>query len=326
MTKINKNKFKDFMSLDESKEIVVEILEDALKSASSEISHITNHLATADGKGIRTNILLVTALNEDGLVNKDACYASVAVELLHLATLVHDDVIDNAPIRRGIESVQSKFGKRQAVIAGDYLFCRAFSTVSHIYKDYVDTFPDFSTTMSKICLGELRQYKNNWNVNIDLWEYLRIINGKTAALFYLSAYIGSVISKSTEKEIDQVAKFGNYLGMIFQIIDDCKDYKLTEGIAKKPVKSDLSTGVITLPLIMTLLKKSELREMAKEAILTDSGRKFLIDSVYENDGVNLALSVARKYEQKATKILKKLDNKVKREELNKILNDAFAFR
>jgi len=320
------HKFRDFMLFDEAVSAVDEILATALNSASLGILNITNHLAATKGNGIRTDVLLATSLDTRGLVPKDACFAAASIEILHLATLIHDDIIDDAPIRRGAESIQSKFGKHQAVIAGDYLFCMAFATISEIYKPYqshADLISNFTQAVSKICLGELLQYKNNWNIHMTAFDYLRIISGKTATLFYIASYGGSIISGCSDRESSQIAKFGKYLGMIFQIVDDCKDYKLTEQAAKKPVKSDLASGVITLPLIITFAKNPHLRDIAKDAIFTDAGRGLLFENVYKCDAISDSLDLAKKYANKSEKILERINNQHKKQELYRILAHSF---
>ena len=132
--------------------------------------------------------VLTCALDEEELIHRDAIRLAAAVELMHLATLVHDDVIDNADLRRGELSLQKKYGKRTAVICGDYLLCIALKMVSLIEDkdEYVKgRVPDY---MSRVCLGELNQHINNGNFDLSVYRYLKIIAGKTAALFEASFY------------------------------------------------------------------------------------------------------------------------------------------
>ena len=317
-------KLPDRVDVEHALKLTSELITETLENTPSVISDITKHLAKSQGKGIRTSVLLNCAIDNEGYVSHEAIRAAAAIEIFHMATLVHDDVIDDAPLRRGIQSIQNKFGKKQAVICGDYLLCIAFSTINNIYEPYMKLLPDFSKAMARVCLGELNQYKNNSNIDLDIWGYFKIISGKTAALFYLSAYAGAIIGGSSEKEAKNVARYGQYLGMVFQIIDDCKDYEFDEGEALKPVKSDLAESVITLPLILAISKDSSLRDMSKKALESKQGIADIIKSVCNLGGPRDAKDIAAKYCRKAEKILERIDNSKKRTALLSILNKAFC--
>ena len=317
-------KLPDKVHIDEAVQLTGELLTKTLENTPKIVSDITKHLAKTQGKGIRTLVLLNCAMDSESYVSHEAIRATSAIEIFHMATLVHDDVIDDAPLRRGIQSIQNRFGKKQAVICGDYLLCVAFSLVNDIYESYSDVVPDFSKAMARVCLGELNQYKNNSNVDLGIWEYFRIISGKTAALFYLSAYTGAVIGGSDKKEAKNIARYGQYLGMVFQIIDDCKDYEFDESEALKPVKNDLAESVITLPLILAILKEPSLRIASKKALESKEGIADIIKSVCRLGGTEEAKDIAAKYCKKAEKILERLDNPKKREALSVILQKALA--
>ena len=320
LNKTLENKLTINSAVDATAELIVETFETSPKS----IKHITSHLAKVQGKATRTKLLLMSSLDREGFVPKEAVSAAAAVEILHLATLVHDDIIDDARIRRGQESIQSKFGKKEAVICGDYLFCMAFASIAKIYEPYVKSIPKFASSIGKICLGELEQYSNNFNTNITFYDYLKTINGKTAALFHVSAHSGALIGGDTEKDIRNIARFGSYFGMIFQIIDDCKDYKFNEAQALKPTESDIASGVINLPLLMAFFKEQGLREKAKIILKNGSEISTLISDVHRLNGVESSVEIAKKYVIKARKTLKNLDNIQKSEQLNKLLDNQLA--
>ena len=240
-----------------------------LRGAPTVIRGITTHLAKAAGKMIRARALLACALRADGSVNPDAVKAAAAAELLHLATLVHDDIIDDADKRRGIETVHRKFGEKYAVLCGDYLFCTALELVSTVNtlesrSSSLDrTFPHYLT---EVCLGELRQNSNDFNYALSEREYYKIIRGKTAALFEACFYIGFLFSDEPEAMRSLYTEMGNNVGIIFQLNDDCADYASTLKQSKKPVLSDYGRGVITLPLIYAMKKDAVLRERAAKGI------------------------------------------------------------
>lgn len=299
-------------------------LERMLNSTPKTVRGYTSHLAQSWGKLIRARALLVCAQDRTGAIHPDAVRFAVAVELLHLATLVHDDVIDNADLRRGLDTLQKKFGKRSAVICGDYLFCLALREASGVSnrKDYTEfDMPDY---MSRICLGELRQGQNNRNLGLSVHSYLRIIAGKTAALFEASFYAGAVTcsdAKNEKSELKKYMRLGHHVGMIFQLTDDCIDFEAPEQLAKKPVQSDYEQGVITLPLIYALEQRGDFQQRAKEQAVS---RQEINRAVAETGGLKFTRVVSRHYYDKSSKLIDALiAEESKKDQLRTILEKAF---
>lgn len=288
------------------------------------IRKYTEHLKTSSGKYIRATSLLACAENEDGLIHPHAIKFAAAIELLHLATLVHDDVIDNADIRRGSLTLQKKFGKRTAVICGDYLFCIALQLATDVSnkEEYIKfNMPDY---MGKICLGELRQHLNNGFLDLSVSQYLKIISGKTAALFEASFYAGAILNGEEKSLIAKYMRLGHYVGMIFQMTDDCIDFEKTEKIAKKPVQSDFEQGVITLPLIYAFKNMPGLKEKAKGTPDNKLSRKEINDVVANTGGISYTRKLSKRYYDKAMQIINELIiTSQKRERLKVILNKAY---
>ena len=163
------------------------------------IREYTKHLTGSRGKFIRAYSVIITAEDKEGYISGNAIKIAAAIELLHLATLVHDDIIDNADLRRGDVTLQKKYGKRTAVICGDYLLSVALRMAASIEnkKEYFDlVLPDY---VGKVCLGELNQHINNYNLNLSIYKYLKIISGKTAALFEASYLAGAIFAGYDEK-------------------------------------------------------------------------------------------------------------------------------
>ncbi|MFU0825998.1 MAG: Heptaprenyl diphosphate synthase component 2 [Lachnoclostridium sp.] len=319
----DKNNLKDNMEMlkfDEATKQVKELSEKTLVKSPLIIREYTKHLAASHGKYIRAMSVLMCAENKEGLVHPNAVKIGAAVELLHLATLVHDDVIDNADLRRGDITLQKKYGKRTAVICGDYLLCTALKLASSISnkEEYLKlNIPDY---MSRVCLGELNQHVNNANLNLSIYQYLKIISGKTAALFEASFHAGAVFSGCGQDEYKKYRQLGYYIGMIFQLTDDCIDFEDTVETAGKPVQSDYEQGVITLPLIHALKNISGLRQKAEKEKLT---RKEINEAVRLSDGLGFTRMVVDKYFKKAEKIILELDiTENKREKLMSLLKKA----
>lgn len=310
-----------FLTYEEAVEGVKGEMERLLTTSPKVVRDYTRHLALSWGKLIRAYALLACAESREGLIHPNAVKFASAIELLHLATLVHDDVIDNSNMRRGMVTLQKKFGKRSAVICGDYLFCMAMRQAAAVQnkRDYIDLdMPDY---MSRICLGELSQNQNNRNVYLSEYHYLKIIAGKTAALFEASYYAGAVVCKDAEEELKHYARLGHLVGMIFQLTDDCIDFEAPEQLAKKPVQSDFEQGVITLPLIYAFEQRTDLREKAKTEQLS---RDEINQAVAETGGLNFTRLVSKRYYEKALKIIQELNaSETKKERLKFILDKAY---
>lgn len=308
-----------YTTFDEGVAGVKEELNKALLSAPIPIRPLTEHLSRSGGKNIRALSFLACAENNDGTLHRDAVKLAVSIELLHLATLVHDDVIDNAEVRRGLTSVQKQFGKKPAVICGDYLFCLALQAAASVSRkrEYLDY--DVSYYMQRVCLGELQQDANNRNFALSVFRYLKIIAGKTAALFEASFYGGALVSDDAKEEASHYAKIGHYLGMIFQLTDDCIDYESSAESAKKPVRSDYEQGVVTLPLILSFQSSGELRQMAESG----AAKEEIGAGVKRENGVSRTRQVSLKYYDKAMDALRRLNApEGKKQRLTAILNKA----
>jgi len=292
----------------------------ALSTAPMIIRKYTEHLVASSGKYIRAIALLTCAENADGLIHPHAINFAAAIELLHLATLVHDDVIDNANIRRGELTLQKKYGKRTAVICGDYLFCMALKLAASISSKEQYLKLDMPDYMSRVCLGELNQHFHNGFLDLTVYQYLKIISGKTAALFEASFYAGAILCDNNEVATKKYMRLGRYIGMIFQMTDDCMDFETTVNIAKKPVQSDFEQGVITLPLIYAFKNMIGFKEKAKNKQLS---RHDINDAVAKTGGLSYTRMVSKKYYEKALLIINELEiTSDKETKLVSILNKA----
>ncbi len=308
------------LAYEEAYQLVEKEIKKVLTSSPRIINDYLTHLSTAQGKMIRAVSVLVCAEDEEGKINPSAVQAAAAIEIIHLASLVHDDVIDNSDLRRGQETLQKKYGKRTAVICGDYLLSLALKTISSITdgKDYLD----IPTTdyISKLCLGELRQHINNNNLDLTLVEYIRIISGKTAALFEASFFAGAVLGGTSQADINKYKKIGNYAGLIFQLQDDCLDFDNTVETAKKPVQSDFEQGVITLPLIHAL---NGLPFFKKKAMNRNITREEINRAVEEAEGLDYTKQIIIRFYRKAERNINRLDvTEEKRKRLTEILKKA----
>lgn len=312
----------EYVTFDRGIEDAEQLLKSTLLTAPAVVRRYTRHLAGPGGKLIRAKSLLACSQDNQGMIHPDAVKLAAAVEILHLATLVHDDVIDDATTRRGQQTLQKKFGKRSAVICGDYLFCLSLKVAATVSRDreYFDlSMPDY---MSRICLGELNQNINSRNFDLSVYKYLKIISGKTAALFEAAFYAGAVICKDSKDEADDFSRIGRYVGMIFQLTDDLIDYQSSQKKAKKPVLSDFEHGVITLPLIYAFHKDAKLKSMAKSNKLTkEESRR----GVLNTGGIDYTKEISKKYYEKAKILIQRLKaTDDKKSTLFEILEKAYS--
>lgn len=293
-----------------------------LKSTPAVIRRLTSHLSRAIGKNIRAKSLLACAIRQDGQIAGEAVKIAAAVELLHLATLVHDDIIDDADKRRGIETLHRMFGEKAAVLCGDYLVCLALQLSSAVKPSEErralapKTLPGY---LMDVLTGEMHQNQNNRNFALTEQQYLKIITGKTAAMFEASFHAGFLFSDETADAGDQFLEAGRDIGIIFQLADDCADYESVQKTSKKPVLSDFKTGVVTLPLIYALKKDKSLYDRIKSGIKEQELKK----AVETAGGLSYTHLKISEYYQKAKEVIAKLSSiSEKKERLTVLLEKA----
>lgn len=237
----------------------------AIDPASPYIRPVLRELLEGRGKMLRPAMVLASSLTGTRPDPTAVLEMAAAIEMLHMASLVHDDVIDNAVIRRGLPTIHTKAGVKNAVIAGDYLLTRAFSLLT-TRNELVDP-AVVSRLICRLCDSEIDQDSEQWDLSISRSRYLRRIAGKTASLFTLSLYIGSAATAAPAVDRFILGKIGYLTGMAFQIQDDVLDYTGDTTTLGKPAGNDLREGVTTLPLIIALERdqKGELRRLTAGA-------------------------------------------------------------
>lgn len=303
--------WKEYPVIDKEIEAVKKLISKNAKCKDKVIEDSIVELLNSGGKMLRPAFTILASKFGDYNEERTRALASV-MEMFHMATLVHDDIIDEAKYRRGKETIQSKYGKNYAVYIGDYLFCLCFrilATTSSIERGIdVDT-----QVMSRICMGEIEQLNSRFNKDVSVKHYLKRTSGKTAELFSLSLYIGAAESGCDKKTCRLFWNIGHNIGMAFQIIDDILDYISTDEVLGKQAGKDLQEGVYTLPLILAM----ESNPKAFENILNTDGYtedevETIIETVKENGGVDKAMKIAQKYSKKAFRDINKLpDNEYK---------------
>lgn len=287
-------------------DIVEEQLISTIDTDISMMYESSTHLVKAGGKRLRPAFALLAARHFSDSV-EHVIPMAVALELIHMATLVHDDVIDNSTMRRGQPTVKNAWGNRVSLYAGNYVFARSLALVaSYERSDLINVLADASM---RICEGEIRQMMTCYDVNQGLKDYLRRIERKTALLIAVSCQLGAMISQAEPYEIQALQRYGYYLGMAFQITDDILDFVADEEVLGKPVGSDIKQGVITLPALYALRfhpEKEELARLLSSRETAVSGADQIIDWVLESGGIEYAYEMSARYAQKSQQQLDRL--------------------
>jgi octaprenyl-diphosphate synthase len=219
-----------------------------------ELHEMLSHILSGRGKAVRP----LLALHAGSLYHYDwqkITYMATASELMHIATLVHDDAIDKASVRRGQLTINKIWGTDKAIIFGDYLFAKAAEYA--VDTGSLRVVRLFSETLEAISYGELKQGFSAFNLEQSYDQYIERITGKTASLFALSTEGGAILSGAPEDSVKILREYGLNLGISFQIVDDIFDYIGTEQEMGKPVGSDLAQGTVTLPTMMLMERYTE---------------------------------------------------------------------
>lgn len=297
---------------------VDQIIIEQLTVKQHKMNEILQDLAKSGGKRIRPGLCALGA----GFGTKpiDSIYPLAAVlEMLHLATLVHDDIIDDATHRRGNLTTQQKYGKDYAVYTGDYIFTKCFEILAENYE--LHHMKELSRAISRICVGEIEQFDGRFRSDTSVKKYLKIIGAKTSALLATSLAVGAYEAGCDEAICKKLGKIGLHVGNAFQIIDDILDYMGDEARVGKTLGNDLKQGYYTLPLIYALRKNDkQLKELLASDVYDDQVIQQIICRVNELGGVRKAKELAQKYTAKSLKEIASLPNCQSRDDLQWLTN------
>jgi len=275
-------------------EKVTKFMESNIDSGEKYIDEPIIDLINSGGKMLRPALVLIGSSFGKNIPSDTYKMASI-VELLHISTLIHDDIIDDSKTRRGNFSVQYKYGKNSAVFIGDYLFTKCFSLLAKNYT--MEEMDELSKAISKICLGEIRQNTLKITHNLSVKKYLKMIAGKTAALFALSLYVGGKISEVEKNDRKLLGKIGYQMGMAFQIQDDILDFTGDPNLLGKDLINDIKEGYYSLPVIYA--KKSNLADIELESLSASE----IIKKVKASGAIEESKKVADRYIEKTYKLL-----------------------
>lgn len=267
------------------------------------VGDIVEYVLSCGGKRVRPLILLLSAR---ALTNRGSQHIDLAavIELIHTATLLHDDVVDKSTLRRGNKTAHIIWGSDASVLVGDYLYSRAFQIVVNLrHQEILEI---FAKATHFIAEGEIMQLVNCHNPDTTEEYYFEIIQRKTAKLFEIATQLGAILSTNSEKDIIALRDYGMHLGLAYQLIDDALDYNQSPEQTGKNIGQDLSDGKTTLPLIQAMRKsKGADLELLRKAIETGSDKqlKNIIGIIESTDAIKYTADAARHHAQKAKEAL-----------------------
>ena len=276
------------------------------------LTDVASHLILAGGKRIRPGFCVASSLAgdyADRAVAHEVIMGAVAVELVHLGSLYHDDVMDDAATRRTVDSVNAKWGNLKAILAGDFLLARASEIAAALGTEVAAL---LANTIARLCEGQVRELQDAYDINRTEANYIKAISGKTAALLGTACRVGAIVANLPRPTIDTLTDFGRLYGMAFQVVDDILDVIATDEQLGKPSGNDLVEGIYNLPVLRAFDHPTigpELRGMLG-AKLEPVERERARGLVRESGAIASALSVAQRFANQAVESLVPLNGTV----------------
>lgn len=292
-------------------DLIEKELHKAIASNSDLIQRASLNLIEAGGKRLRPIFVLLSA--KFGKYDIQAIKnVAVALELIHMASLVHDDVIDDAELRRGKLTVKAKWDNRIAMYTGDYILACSLEYMTKI--DNVEAHRILANTITEVVFGEIEQIKDKYRFDQNLRDYLRRIKRKTALLIAASCQLGAIVSGAGEGIHKKLYQFGYFVGMSYQITDDILDFTGTEKVLGKPAGDDLLQGNITLPVLYAMNDlKARNKIITVHENMDKEEMKEIISIIKETGAIEKAHQLSQRYLQKALSVINELpDNRTKK--------------
>ena len=302
---------------------------DFIDIPNEEVKNCVLELVNSDAKLIRPALMIITGkmLNDGKDLDDDFIAMAATLEMLHIATLIHDDVVDDSPLRRGVATLQSRYGKDVATYAGDYMLSSVFSNVLD-YSKTMENAKIITSSVNKILSGELIQMQNRNNFCVSEGDYYKIIHGKTAVMIALCCYEGAYMTGKYDMS-KKLWDMGESIGMAFQIIDDILDYS-DEKTIKKPPFQDFREGNFTLPILYSMKNYIKELKKIKEDINIEEDKGLDFQEIEENKkqlkkiveisgGIDYSRKKAREYTNIALSILDGYEKSEYREYLHQLI-------
>ena len=289
--------------MDANLERIEVALRAAVRTSDEYLTELASHLILAGGKRLRPVMAIAAALTGRDEASDDVVQGGVSVELVHIGSLYHDDVMDEAEMRRSVPSVNARWGNHRAILAGDFLLARASEIAASLGAEVAGL---LGHTIGRLVDGQMGELRTQYDPSRTRRAYLDSIGGKTASLFATAARTGGIVAGLDRAHIDALTDYAMSYGMVFQIVDDLLDLTATEAQLGKPAGHDIVEGVYTLPVIATLdaggTAAGELRDLLGKPV-EGPGLDKALAIVRSGPGVAEARSVARTYAAEAAEVV-----------------------
>lgn len=292
----------------EDLESVEDVMMDIIKSDNPELTEMCEYVLKVQGKRIRPSICLLTYRACGGTEPKKAINTGAAVELIHNATLIHDDINDEGELRRGRKALYREYTLGKSIVAGDYLYALGFKLISNYGGDLVGFVISAAAAMGS---GEFNQKDFEHKGKVSEADYMKIIDGKTAKLIECSAKCGAYLADADLETLETMGTFAHRIGMAFQIIDDTLDVVGDESVTGKPIGSDIVEGKPTLPTIFAMqdpVHGEEIRRIFEKGKPTHEETVRAINLIKKTDAIGRCRAAARKIGDEAIEALADIED------------------
>jgi heptaprenyl diphosphate synthase len=267
----------------------------AVSTTDPYLTELASHLIVAGGKRLRPVMAVAAALTQHDEASDDVIEGGTSVELVQVGSLYHDDVMDEAEMRRGVPSVNARWGNHRAILSGDFLLARASEIAASLGAEVAGL---LGNTIGRLVQGQIAELTTQYKIDRTVGQYLSSIDGKTASLFSAAARIGGIVAGLQRDHIEALTVCGQAYGMVFQIVDDILDLTKTEAELGKPAGHDIVEGVFTLPVIHTMTQGGAVGDelsMLLAQPVDAAGLTRALTLVRTNGGLPHAVTVAREY-------------------------------
>ncbi|MBV9020258.1 MAG: polyprenyl synthetase family protein [Ktedonobacteraceae bacterium] len=317
-----------FVGIQDDLDQVDALFQERATSGLDILNSASMHVLGAQGKRLRTALTLLSGKLHTYRFEK-LLPLSVAFEMVHLATLIHDDIVDEAKTRRGLPTVNALWGDKIAVLLGDYFFAKTAGLIADVKDHRIDQL--FSDTVATVCEGTIMEMMTAGRIDLTPHAYYEKIKHKTACLIAACSKGGAIVSNASDEEIDLLYEYGINLGITFQIIDDILDYTKDQSTIGKPAGNDLRQGMVTLPLIYALEEQPQKNGHYEQAhnLLSSTTRKeddiqAVVAWVNSGYGIQRAFADARTYSHKAKEALSYFPPSSERAVLDELVDFVIA--
>ena len=297
-----------------------------IKSEVPLIPLLSEYLLKSGGKRIRPTLTILFSKLFGYKYGSRYIHLSACIEFIHMASLLHDDVVDESDLRRGKKTANKIWGNKASVLVGDYLFSKAFQIM--VSDKDIDILKNLSETSKTLAQGEVMQLSLSNNIDVEKSKYFKVIQDKTAKLFSSSAIIGGIIAKTSKNNIKKLDAFGNSIGIAFQLLDDALDYELSDEKIGKKTGDDFKEGKVTLPVLLALEKATKNEKIFWKRVIEELDQnkddfKKAQNILIKYNTLNETKMIAEQYAEKAKKLLKYFPKNIYNDALVELANFVF---